>query len=46
MTVEDERTPGKKSALNKAAEEFEKNPEEMLTGAQVADRLRRLADAQ
>jgi hypothetical protein len=44
MTVEDERTPGKKSALNKAAEQFEQTPDETFTGAEVAERLRAQAE--
>lgn len=43
MTVEDDRTPGKISALKKAADQFEQNPDEVLTGAEVAERLRDLA---
>ncbi|WP_154697072.1 hypothetical protein [Lentzea guizhouensis] len=44
MTVEDDRTPGKQSALRRAAEEFEKHPDEVLTGAEVAERLRAQAE--
>lgn len=43
MTVEDERTPGKKSALKKAAEWFEETPDQVFTGAEVAARLREQA---
>lgn len=43
MTMDESRTGAKKNALVKAAEQFEQEPDQQLSGAEVAERLRDLA---
>lgn len=43
-TCDESRSGAKKNALIKAAERFEGNPDEILTAAEVAERLREQAN--